>query len=366
VEGLIADVQHRRGEAESAAARLDALLAELEISGPEGWAAGGAGLALGLSRTRLYLGQHALCVEATGLARRLARQDDDPAAEAAACAVEGTALHFLDRPDEAAAVLEAGAALAASIDAPTLESGVLMGLQWATTMRGELARSIEIGERGVALTRRAGNTDQESQHVAGIGRTLHYAGDDDAALRHLERSVELARAGSPTLFSGIPPLYLGLVRAARGDVDGALACYDEAASAPDIQTFAFAGYLAARRAELDLAADDASGALARLEPWLQDEAPTKVHDVTLLVVAVEACLALAELDRAETLVARALRRMEATGQRTDGIDALRLQARCLRLRGRDADADRVRSEALDLATAIGYPAAAPRVRSDPG
>jgi transcriptional regulator with XRE-family HTH domain/tetratricopeptide (TPR) repeat protein len=365
VEGMIADLQHRRGEGEEAARRLDEVLAELDVdAGPDGWVAGGAALATGLARVRLFLGQHQLCVEATELATRLAQQEASPAAGAEARAVGGTALFFLDRSDDAVRVLEEGVALAATIDAPTLESGVLMGLQWATTMRGELARSLELGERGLELTRRAGNTVLESQHAAGLGHTLYYTGDWEAAEHHLVQGLELARAGSPTLFSGIPPVYLGLLRAGQGDAEAAIACYDEAATAPDLQTFAFAGYLQARRAELDLRDGDAVGALARLEPWLEAEAPTKVHDVMLLVVATQACLALGDVARAEIVVTQALRRAQASCNRIDAVDARRLLGVCQQQLGRADQAREHLVAALELAVAIGYPAAEARVRAD--
>ncbi|MCW2784218.1 MAG: hypothetical protein JWP74_735 [Marmoricola sp.] len=365
VEGMIADLQHRRGEGEAAAGRLDELLAELEIdTGSDSWAVGGAVLANGLARVRLSLGQHELCLEATELAARLAQQEATPAAEADACAVGGTTLIFLDRPDEAVRALERGVAIAARIDDATLESTAIMGLQWLTTMRGELSRSRALGERGLELTRRAGNTDMESNHAAGLGHTLYYTGDWDEAQRYLEHSIELARAGAPTLNSGIPPIYLGLLRAGQGDAEGAAACYDEAATAPDLQTFAFAGYLEARRGQLDLRRGDAAGALARLEPWLAQEAPTKVHDVMLLVTATEACLALGDTARATALAAQALRRADATSNRVDAVDAWRLLGRSRRLTGQDDEARDCLAAALELAISIGYPAAEARVRAE--
>jgi transcriptional regulator with XRE-family HTH domain/tetratricopeptide (TPR) repeat protein len=364
VEGMIAGLQHRRGEGEAAAGRLDDLLAELEIgTGPNGWAAGGAVLANGLARVRLSLGQHELCVEAAELATRLAQVQGSPAAEADACAVGGTALLFLDRPDDAVRVLEEGVKLAAGIDDPMLESTAMMGLQWALTMGGELAEALVVGERGLALTRRLDNADMESHFAAGLGHTLYYIGDWDESQQHLEHSLQLARAGSPTLFSVVPPVYLGLLRAGQGDTAAAIACYDEAATAPDLQTFAFPGYLQARRAELDLRDGDAAGALARLEPWLDQESPTKVHDVMLLVAASEACLALGDIDRGERLVERALRRAAATRNVVDGIDALRLQGRVHALRGKSRQARGSLDEALERAVAIHYPAAEQRVRS---
>ncbi|MFI5429364.1 tetratricopeptide repeat protein [Aeromicrobium sp. UC242_57] len=240
VEGLIAEGQHRRGEGEAAAVRLDEVVAELEAGeGTGGQPLGVAALGTGLARVRLSLGQHELCLDATERAARLARKEGSVAVEADADAVRGTALLFLDRPDEAVDVLERAISLAAGVDALAIESGATLALQWSVTMRGELDRARSLGERGLAITRRAGNADAESLHAANLGLTLFYSGDWEQAQSHLERSVELARSGSPTLFSGIPPAYLGVLRAGQGDVAGAVACYDDAATAPDLQTFEF-------------------------------------------------------------------------------------------------------------------------------
>ena len=80
---------------------------------------------------------------------------------------------------------------------------------------------------------------------------------------HLVHSVELARTGAPTLFSGIPPAYLGLLRQAQGDHVAATALYAEAAAAPDLRTFAFDAFIDTRLAQIDLHGGSASTALRR-------------------------------------------------------------------------------------------------------
>ncbi len=310
------------------------------------------------------MGQHQLSLAASERAAELARKEGSVAIEADAGGVGGTALLFMDRPDDAISVLERAISLAASADILTVESGATLGLQWTVTMRGELDRARALGERGLAITRRAGNADMEALHSANLGLTLFYRGDWVESQTYLERGVELARAGSPTLFSGIPPVYLGVLRAGQGDAAAAAACYDEAATAPDLQTFAFAGYLEARRAELDLRAEDPSAGLARLEPWLGEEAPTLIHDVMLLSTAAEACLDLGDVERAESLVAQALRRAAATGNEVDGIDARRLEGRCLLLRGRHREARLCLEEALARAATVPYPGAEARIRRE--
>ncbi|RNL62921.1 helix-turn-helix domain-containing protein [Nocardioides marmoriginsengisoli] len=365
VEGLIAEAQHRRGEGEEAALRLDEVVAELEEStAADDRAPGGAALALGLARVRLSLGQHQLCLEATDRAAKLARREGSAAVEADAYSVAGTVLLFQDRPDDAVSTLERAIALATRAEALTVESGATLALQWTVTMRGDLERARTLGERGLEITRRAGNADMEALHSANFGLTLFYSGDWDQAQVHLEHGMELARAGSPTLFSGIPPVYLGVLRAGQGDADAARASYDEAATAPDLQTFAFAGYLEARRAELDLRDGDPASALARLEPWLGDESPTRIHDVMLFVAAAEACLGRGDLDRAEDLVARALRRAAATRNELDGIDAQRVQGRCALARGRHGEARAAWEAAHARASAVPYPGAVARVQDE--
>ena len=54
-----------------------------------------------------------------------------------------------------------------------------------------------------------------------------------------------------------------MLRRGQGDLAGAAACYDEAAGAVDLQTFEFAAYLEARRAELDLLRGEPKAALSR-------------------------------------------------------------------------------------------------------
>jgi tetratricopeptide (TPR) repeat protein len=245
-----------------------------------------------------------------------------------------------------------------------VESGATLGLQWSVTMRGDFDRARALGERGLEITRRAGNADMESLHSANLGLTLFYCGDWDEAQTYLERGVELARAGSPTLFSGIPPVYLGVLQAGRGDATAAMASYDEAATAPDLKTFAFAGYLEARRAELELRDGQPAAALARLEPWLGEEAPTRIHDVMLVSAAAEACLDLGDVVRGGELVAQAQRRASATRNAVDGIDADRLDGRCLLLQGRPAEALACLQAAAARAADIPHPGAQARVHRD--
>jgi len=312
-EGLLAQAQHRRGESEAAARRLSAVVAELEvpIGGTEP-APGVAALCLGLARVRLSLGELPEALEATARATRLAREEQATTVEADAYAVSGTVRLFLDQPDQAVDDLGQAIRLARSVDAVSTESEATLALHWTLTMRGEFERALRLGERGLVLTRRSGDTDAEALHAADTGLTHLYAGDLAAAEQHLERGVELARSDSLTLFSGIAPAYLGLLRAVQGNPAAARACYDEAATAPDLTTFAFDAWIDARRAELDLAAGEAEAALERLAPWLEGEAPTRLHDVMIFNAGAETCLALGDTDRAAELVARALRRAEAT------------------------------------------------------
>jgi tetratricopeptide (TPR) repeat protein len=328
VEGLIGQALHRRGVSQAAADRLADVVAELDLPiGTGGAAPGVAALCMGLARVRLSLGQLGPAQEALGHAARLARAEGAVAVEADSYAVAGTIRLFIDEPDQAVDDLERGIRLARSVDAVAVESEASLALQWALTMRGQFDRALELGYRGMELTRRSGDTDAQALHAADTGLTYFYLGDWASAQRHLELGVELARGSSLTLFSGIAPAYLGLLRSAQGDLAGARASYEEALTAPDLKTFAFDAWLDAREAELDLAEGEPHVALARLEPWLSQEAPTRLHDVMLFKVAAEVCLALEDPERAEELVGRALRRAAATRNEVDGATARLLEQR---------------------------------------
>ena len=365
VEGMIAEALFRQGSAQAAAARLAGVLAGLVWSAaPDGEDPGVAMLYAGLARVRLALSEHELSREAAQRAARLARAQGLPAIEADAEAVRGTVLLFLDEPDEAVTTLQGAVDLAERADVVASQSDALMSLSWASMMRGELAHGQALVARGLQVNRRSGDSDAEALNEAGLGLILFYAGAWAEAETHLERGLELARAGASTLFSGIPPAYLGLLRSGQGDLAAAAAYYNEAAGAADLQTFKFAAYVEARRAELDLRRGEPAAALSRLAAWLEQESPTRIHDVMLLSVAAEACLALGDISRGTELADRALRRASATRNEIDVIDALRVKAGCLLLQERHEAARSCLTEALARARGVPYPAAEARVLHD--
>jgi tetratricopeptide (TPR) repeat protein/transcriptional regulator with XRE-family HTH domain len=365
VEGTIAEALFRQGSAQAAAARLAGVLAEFELpAAPDDEDRSVAILYTGLARVRLALREHELCRQAAQRAARLARAHGLLAVEADAEAIRGTVLLFLDEPDEAVATLQSAVVLAERADVVARQSDALMSLSWAITMRGELARGQALEERGLQINQRSGDSDSEALNEAGLGLNLFYAGAWAEAETHLERGLELVRAGASTLFSGIPPAYLGLLRRGQGDLAAAAACYDEAAGAADLQTFEFAAYVEARRAELDLLRGEPATALSRLAAWLHQESPTRIHDVMLLSTAAEAYLALGDISRGAELADRALRRASATRNEIDGIDAIRIKARYLLLQARPDAARSCLDEALARARGVPYPAAQARVLHD--
>lgn len=364
VEGTIAQVLHRRGTSRAAADRLVDVVAEIDppstthLQDP-----GVATLLRGLALVRLSLGEPDLALEAAERAARVARDHDEAPLKASVGVALGTILLYADRPAEAVDVLEGAVAEARAVDAVTSESDGLMALQWALLMQGQPGRGRTFGHRGLELAERTGDTVAASQHHAGVGLNLFYTGDWAQAEHHLERGVELARSHS-TLFSPIAPSYLGLVRRGRGDLTGAAACYAEAAASPDLQTFAFDAYVDARRAELDLAQGDPATALSRLEPWVAQDPPTRIHDPMLLATAAEACLGLGDAVRGEELARRAILRARATNNRVDGVDAVRVRGLSLLQQDRHDEARTCLDEALTHAAALPHPAAEARTLRD--
>jgi tetratricopeptide (TPR) repeat protein/transcriptional regulator with XRE-family HTH domain len=365
VEGMIAHAHYRRGAGDVAAARLAHVIAELDVPpGNQSQDVDIAVLCTGLARVRLALREHPLALDAADRAAHLAKLHGITAIEADAEAIRGTVFLFLDRPNDAIAALERAISLAADLNTATGARDALLALQWTYTMRGDLARAQAVGEHGLKVTRLAGDNDAHALHAANLGLTLFYRGDWAAANTNLEHSLELARSRAPTLFSGIPPAYLGLLRRGQGDLEAAESCYREAASAPDLRTFAFDAYIDARLAELDLLRGSPPAALHRLEPWLEIDTRTRPHDVMLLCTAAEACLELGDLARGDELAKRALARAAATRNETDGLDASRLRARSLALQGRQGEARSRLEETLARASGLPHPAAEARLHRE--
>jgi tetratricopeptide (TPR) repeat protein/transcriptional regulator with XRE-family HTH domain len=364
-EGMLAHAYHRGGNGDLAAVRLTDVIAELDEPGQrDRQDLGLAVLYTGLARVRLALREHQLALDAVERAVELGRRHSAAGVEAEAEAVRGTILVFLDQPQRAVDALERALSLASQLNRATVARDALLALQWASTMQGDLARAQSAGERGLEVTSLAGDNDAYAVHAANLGLTLFYRGDWIGADRHLVQSVELARAGSPTLFSGIPPAYLGLLRQGQGDHVAASALYAEAATAPDLRTFAFDAFLDTRLAQIDLHRGGASAALRRLEPWLTSDTDARPHDVMVWCAAAEACLVLGDTARGDALADRAVQRAELAHNQTDGIDALRIKARSLAGLGRLAEARSLLDRAAVAAAAIPYPAAATRVADE--
>lgn len=364
-EGLLAHAYHRGGNGDIAAARLAGVVAELD--GPSQRDSQDLGVAVlytGLARVRLALREHQLALDAAQRAAELGRLHSADGIEAEAEAVRGTVLLFLDQPDSAVGALERAISLASKLNHATVARDALLALQWASTIHGDLARAQVVGERGLEVTSLAGDNDAHALHAANLGLTLFYSGDWARANRHLVHSVELARSGSPTLFSGIPPAYLGLLRQAQGDHVQASALYTEAATAPDLRTFAFDAFLDTRLAQIDLLRGSPSTALLRLEPWLTSDTDARPHDVLMWCTAAEACLELGDTARGNELANHAVQRAELAHNHTDGIDAMRIKARSLEGQGRSAEARSLLDRAAARAADIPYPAAATRVADE--
>ncbi len=366
IEGMIAQAQFGRGSGESAAARLSRVLAELDrpLDGDGDdriEAVGIAVLSNGLARVRLALRDHAGAVDAAGRGAQLARRHDAGAVEADAEAIRGVSLIFVDRPDEATAVLEYAASLAASVKATVAERDALLGLQYQCTIRGDFHRAQTAAHRGLELTDGAWDTDARALQTATLGLTMFYRGDWAAANARLEESVRLGASDSGTLFSGIPPAYLGLLRRGQGDLAAAESCYREALAAPDLLTFGFDAYLDARLTELDLLRGEPAAGLRRLERWLPLDTRSRPHDVMLLCIAAEACFDLGDHERGAELADQAVARAKATSNEVEGLDALRLQAAGLAQRGRTVEARSLAEEALSRARTLPYPAAEARL-----
>ncbi len=280
-------------------------------------------------------------------------------------ALQGTASFVLGLAHEFAG--DVPAASAAFTEAVTLsrEAGNLHIVPMATghlaqleALRGRLHQARRTYEQALRLAEEM--TARPSPLVgvayAGLGEVLREWNDPDPAEAHLQRGIELGHQWGTwePLLDG----YTGLarIRAARGDLAGALAALDGLEEAArHLRAPWVLPALAAARARLQVFAGDVEAAARWAESagLRAEDAPSYAREVEYISLA-RVLVAGGQTAEAARLLARLRAATEAGGRRGRTIEILLLQAQALGAQG-DADGALVTLEqALTLAEPEGY------------
>jgi tetratricopeptide (TPR) repeat protein/transcriptional regulator with XRE-family HTH domain len=369
VEAAIARTHFRRGTPDEGTARLSAHLEALDRpDASQEVRRSLANLYVGLTRLNWAHRRFAGCRDAAERAAGHARAVDDLVLLSEAEMMRGTALHWLGVPDEALAALETSLALAEGPGPPAaLVAAPLPALWLAYLKRGQFDLSHGYAERGAALAEKAGDRDLLAMHTAILGLQHFYAGDWRASEECLERAVGLSRGTRLTRYSYVPSAYLGVLRKAEGAWDEASRGFSEAV---DLAREAGNGegtrYAESRLAEMDVLQDRPAGAIARLGRRPDLSELTSFYEIVLLSALAEAHADTGDAAGAEEVADLALTQARRTRNRVDGVEALRVRAKILSMRGCPEEAAAALAEALSWASPMPYPYAEARLLHEYG
>lgn len=357
VEASIAQTHFRRGTHDEGASRLASHLESLDKPGAsEGVRISLAALYGALARLHYARSRFAECRDAAERGVGLSRAVGDIGLFAQAQMMRGTALLWLDAPDEGVTTLEEAVLLAERSGTLDALSIALLPLYLAYLVRGEFERSRECGERGAAIAEKTGDTDLLAMHTTNLGLQRFYLGDWREAREYLECAVGLARSTQLSYFSSLPPAYLGVFRKAEGAWEEATRCLSEAAVlAQQAGNQEVLRYAESRLAELDVLRGCSAEAIARLEPLTNLSGLTWWYDVSSLSVLAEAYAKTGNAARAEEVVHLALVRARRMQNRVDGVEALRVRGKILSVGGRRKEATAALEQALSWARSMPYP-----------
>jgi len=366
VEAKIAHAHFRQGTKDEGAARLSAYLMSLDKpEASEGSRRAMAALYCALARLYIARRRFAESLDAAKRAASLSREVEAIGLLADAEMVRGTALLWLDAPDEGVEALEEAVLLAEDSGALDALGTAALLLHLVYMVRGKFDRSRGHAERGAAIAKKTGDTDLLSMHTANLGLQLYYLGDWREAQGYLERAVQLERSTQLSYFSSLPHAYLGVLYKARGAWEDASRCFSEAAAlAREADVKGQLPYAECRLAEMDVLQGRPTEAIARLQPRVSEM--QWQYEVVLLSVLAEAHADMGDAAEAEKVVDLAQTRARLIRNRVDGLEASRVRAKVLAMLGRREEATAALDEALPLARSMSYPYAEARLSSEYG
>jgi tetratricopeptide (TPR) repeat protein len=366
VEARIAHAHFRQGTQDEGAARLSAYLTSLDKPGAsEGARRAMAALYCALARLYLTRRRVAESLDAARRAASLSREVEAIGLLADAEMARGTALLWLDAPDEGVKALEEAVLLAEDFSNLDALGTALTVLHMVYMMRGDFDRSREHAERGAAIAKKAGDTDLLAFHTANLGLQLFYLSDWRKAQGYLEHAVELERSTQPSFLSSQQHAYLGVLYKARGAWEDASHCFSDAiALAREADATGQLGYAECRLAEMDVLQGRPTEAIARLQPRASDL--QWLYDVLLLSILAEAYADMGDAAKAEEVVDIAQTRARLMYNRVDGLEALRVRAKILTMQGNRKEASAALEEALSCARSMPYPYAEAKLSREYG
>ena len=202
------------------------------------------------------------------------------------------------------------------------------------TARGDLDRSLEWAERGLALAERLDNQEMIASFLGRIGLNRFYQGEWREARAYYERGMEMMRSLGPSLYSARLPCYLGMLSMAEGSWNEAARLLEEAtALSEEVRWSVIWIVVQILRAQLDLAQGHPRAALARLEPLVDAPELNWTNTTNVLTVLGQTYLDLGDAVRAREASERARREAEELHVQLDAVGTLRVKGMAQSLQG---------------------------------
>jgi predicted ATPase len=296
---VLADVDVAEGRLEEAAARLEQVVAELEQDKPSAELA--AALAQ-LGRVQSLAGQAEVATGALERALTLSEQLQLPEIFVQALTSKAVVLLYQDRLAEARILLEAAAARAQEEQLYATALRASQNLAAVLEASDRYAEVLDLTRRTLALARRRGNRRMESIVRTGdIGALFMLGRWDEALVVATEEEPTMAGELARGQMIGVAAIHCE-----RGDLDAARAVLKASDALRDSDNWQLrAGYAmaSARLLRAEGRSAEALGMVERLFGTVGDLVVTDVAIKVSLVEGTEAALDLAELDKAEELLA---------------------------------------------------------------
>jgi tetratricopeptide (TPR) repeat protein len=331
----LADADYAEGRLEEAAVRLEQAVAQLEQGPPSGELA--AALAQ-LGRMRAIAGHWEAAVAPLEQALTLAERLQLPEVFVEALASKAVGVMYQGRLAEATILLEAAAARAdhEQLYASALRAGNNLAVVLQSSDR--YTEALETAERTLALARRRGDRRWESNLRTGsLIQLLQLGRWDEALTIAAAEEAEVANETARGQMLAVAPIHCE-----RGNLEQARALLAAAGTIRDSDNPQNRSGHAAAEARLLRAQGQPADALVAAQRGLATLGELAVTDTNLkaaLVEAIEAALALPDLDQAEELLA-------IPGSLDPGVLTPFLHASSVRLRAR-LDAARGNHEQVD-------------------
>jgi adenylate cyclase len=353
---LLGQAHNLRGTPAEGLARIEPML---ELLAPYGPSPALASLQFTLALLFFRTGRYEELLEAAQRGAEIARAIGNERLLASSEERRGTAFNLLGQNERAKPVFEAVIPLLERVGELDRLQSALTNLGEAHRLDGDLEAARQYNERSLRVAERVGDPSIVAFSLMNLGEIKLFLGEWDDAAEDLQRAEEvLGSVASASASAAYAPVTLGRLLLWRGEWEEAGRQLERALS--------LAGKMGDRQAlelvhlalaELEVLRGEPELAVLRLEPLTDRKGG---HLTLIQTILTWAQLERGEVDRAEGLAEKAVRRGREQHEQLVLADALRVQGMVLTRLGRHDEAKQVLEEGLALARTMRYPYAEAR------